>query len=248
MGGAEEHFQKTPWSLVYSARTQHDTRRRLLLEELSKTYWKPVYCYVRKKGYANEAAKDLTQSFFCEIVLGRDLLRSADPTKGRLRTFLLVALERYLASSLRHASRLKRGSQAVHVPLDGSDQAAFDVPDSLPNPDQAFYYAWITELLDHVLAEVKQEYCGTGRQQHWEVFRLRLLEPILHNAVPLGLPEICQSIGVKNPAKASNMIETVKRRFRAVLKRHLRNLVSSDEEAEEEFREIMTYLSQQGAR
>ncbi len=248
MGGMDSRFGPTPWSLVFNTRTADDTRRRVLLENLTGTYWKPVYCYLRKKGYSNDAAKDLTQGFFCEIVLGKDLIQKADRSKGKFRTFLLVALERYLASHLRQEGRIKRGGQTSFIPLDHPDYAHTEPIASLVEPDQAFYYVWITKLLDEVLGEIKREYVGSERNAHWEAFSLRLLDPILQHQAPLGIPEICARIGVDDPAKVSNMIETVKRRFRAVLKRNLRNLASSEAEAEEEFHDILKFLSERSAR
>jgi RNA polymerase sigma-70 factor (ECF subfamily) len=220
----------------------------LLLENLTKTYWKPIYCYLKKKGYANELAKDLTQSFFCEIILGRDLIGSADQAKGRFRNFLLVALERHVVSNLRHDGRLKRGGQTTFITLDAPELSNVGMDETMSTPEEAFYYSWVTELLDGVIEEVKQECHASQRQQHWEAFRLRLLEPIRGGGAPPPLPEICTQVGIAAPAKVSSMIETVKRRFRATLRRHLRELVDSDHEADEEFREIFSYLSRLGAR
>ena len=248
MGEAGSHFQPTPWSLVFSAQTEDLSRRKLLLENLTRAYWKPVYSYIAKKGYSADAAKDMTQSFFCEIILGRDLIRSADRTKGRFRTLLLVALERHVASTLRRDGRLKRGGQTSFVPLDAMDLPSFKAVDSIASPEQAFYYTWVTQLLDKVLTEVRNEYCGSDRTPHWETFRLRVVEPILDGAPAPPLSDVCTKLGIDSASQASNMIETVKRRFRAVLKRTLRDLVRSDEEAEEEFNEIFTYLSRSGAR
>jgi RNA polymerase sigma-70 factor (ECF subfamily) len=75
MGGAETRFQRTCWTDILNAKTLDEPRRREVTNDLIKKYWKPVYCYLRRKGCSNEAAKDLTQGFFHEIVLGRDLIQ-----------------------------------------------------------------------------------------------------------------------------------------------------------------------------
>ena len=85
MGGASSQFPSTHWSLILNAGTQDETRRRLATESLIEGYWKPVYCYLRKRGYGNEEAKDLTQDFFCELFLGPKLLQAADRKIGRFR-------------------------------------------------------------------------------------------------------------------------------------------------------------------
>ena len=248
MGGTGNQFKTTQWSRILSAKTKNETRRRMILNNLTETYWKPVYCYLRSKGFDNDAAKDLTQDFFSEIVLGRDLIQSANQLKGRFRTFLLVALDRYVVSAFRRTGRIKRGGQVNITKLDFADLANIQVLESMQSPDQAFYYGWIANLIEQVLEDVKNEYCNTMRASHWEAFRLRLLEPILNDTSPPRMAEVCCLCKIENESKASNMIETVKRRFRSVLKRHLRDLAGSDEEAEEEFQDIFGFLSGQCAR
>jgi len=247
MGGGESRFKATQWSCILSARTTDETRRRMILENLTKTYWKPIYCYILRKGFGNEKAKDLTQDFFAEIVLGRDLIQNADQAKGKFRTLLLVALERFIVSSLRHDGRIRRGGDAHTVHLDGLGLENCDIPGFIPGADEAFYYTWITDLLDQVLIEVKKEYSSTQRESHWEAFRLKLLEPLLHGAEALPVIEICRLYDIDSEKRASNMIETVKRRFRSVLKRRLRDLTDSEDAAEQEFRDIFNFLARYGA-
>ena len=94
MGGSGNQFPNTVslWSQFIRARTSDESRRRAIMGRLADAYWKPVYCYLRYKGYDNERAKDLTQGFFCDIVLERDIFQQADLDKGRFRTFLLTTL------------------------------------------------------------------------------------------------------------------------------------------------------------
>ena len=95
MGGERESFLSTHWSLINDVKT-HPEQDRALIGLLLQQYWKPVYCYLRRRGYHNEQAKDLTQAFLHEVVLNRHLVDRADPSKGRFRTFLLHALNQYL--------------------------------------------------------------------------------------------------------------------------------------------------------
>jgi len=96
IGGIQETFLTTHWSLIEAVGASDDDRRKALLGLLLNRYWKPVYCYLRRKGYNNEDAKDLTQGFFQEVVLGRKVIEKADRSKGRFRTFLLTALDNYV--------------------------------------------------------------------------------------------------------------------------------------------------------
>ena len=87
MGGVQEAFLTTHWSFVDNIdASNEEDRNRALVGLLLKRYWKPVYCYLRRKGYGNEQAKDLTQGFFYEVVLGRQLIEKAERSKGRFRS------------------------------------------------------------------------------------------------------------------------------------------------------------------
>jgi RNA polymerase sigma-70 factor (ECF subfamily) len=95
MGETGEAFLTTHWSLIEDIKSEED-KNRVLVGLLLNKYWKPVYCYLRRKGYDNEQAKDLTQEFFYEAVFGRGLIQKADVSKGRFRSFILIALNRFL--------------------------------------------------------------------------------------------------------------------------------------------------------
>ena len=83
MGGERETFVTTHWSLIGEVK-EHEDKDRVLIGLLLKRYWKPIYCYLRRKGYGNEQAKDLTQGFFHEVVLRRHLVDRADQSRGPL--------------------------------------------------------------------------------------------------------------------------------------------------------------------
>ena len=96
MGGTRQRFLTTQWSLIENIKAGQD-KDKLLIGFLLQEYWKPVYCYLRRAGYDNEHAKDLTQAFFHEVVLNKDLVGRADKAKGRFRSFLLHALKQVKA-------------------------------------------------------------------------------------------------------------------------------------------------------
>ena len=247
MGGAESAFQTTDWSEIRNAKTLDEARRKEVVGSLLRKYWKPVYCYLRFKGYANEPAKDLTQGFFYEIVLGRELIQQADQAKGRFRTFLLTALGRYVKDVHRIATAKKRIPTDPVVQLETIELPNLIAGQTKAKPEQVFYYAWAADLLDEVLSRIRNEYCSTGRATHWQVFQAKMLDPIFQNTKAPSLAEICAKYGVDSEDKASNLIVTVKRRFRTVLKRCLRQFVQSDSEVEEEFNELIKILSKSSA-
>ena len=247
MNDGGEGFQNTHWSVILSVRTGNERQRRAVISDLTARYWRPVCCYLRRKGYREAKAKDLTQGFFCEVVLGRDLIPQADRAKGRFRTLLLTALERYLVSVRRKEDRQKRQPKMGIRPIEMDELSKLMIPQTQMEPDEAFYYTWASDLIDLVLAELKKEYCSTEKKGHWEVFLLKVVAPIMNNEEAPSYADICSQYGIENESKASNMVITAKRRFRAILKRHLRDLVQSDDEVEDELGEVFAILSRAGA-
>jgi len=243
VGGPNESFETTYWGDLLKARTQDEGRRTAVLNELLQRYWKPVYCYLRRKGLNNEDAKDLTQGFFHEIVLGRRLIEQADPSKGRFRTFLLTALDRYVTSMHRAATARKRMPQAGIVHIEDFDSGVYMEATREAAPDDAFNYAWAVELLNGALSELESECTSDGMLTHWRVFQARVLRPTLENTVAPPLSVVCAECGISDETKASNMIITAKRRFQALLRRRVRLLVGGKESIDEEIRDLMRIFS-----
>ena len=240
MGGGQVKFLTTHWSLIEAAATEDQDRA--LIGSLLKRYWKPVYCYLRRLGYGNEEAKDLTQDFLHEVVLGRRLFQRADKSQGRFRSFLLVALKRYVAAARDKEFAQKRIPKSKLVPLDMVDESGLSAACTKLTPEDSYNYAWVSALLEQVLEQVKAECYKDAKTIHWHLFCDRVLGPITEKAGPPSMDELCHKYRVKDQTTASNMIVTVKRRFRAALRKHLRGLVSSEAEVDSELVEIMQFL------
>jgi len=245
MGGEGEAFLTTHWSLIEDVK-QHQDKDRALIGLLLKRYWKPVYCYLRRKGYDNEQAKDLTQGFLHEVVLNRNLVERADSSKGRFRSFLLHALNQYLVDEYRKETTRKRIPREKIVPLDIAD------PPTLPqvvcklDAEQSFNYIWKADLLERAFTEVKDRYTKQGMEKHWFVFQDRLLMPTLDGSDQPSLRKICRQYHIENEATVSNMLNTVKKLVRSVLKNHIRQTVVSGIAAEDELKEIFKFLEKEG--
>jgi RNA polymerase sigma-70 factor (ECF subfamily) len=241
MGGTGAAFLTTHWSLVDRA-SSDETESEALIGSLLQGYWKPVYCYLRRRGYSNEDAKDLTQGFFHEVVLGHHLVDKADRVKGRFRSYLLMALDRYITNVKQKEGAQKRIPKSRLVALDAVDACELPAAISDLNPEETFNYAWVSTLLEVVLEHVRNGCQRDGLSAHWCLFRDRVLHPILEAGDPPSLNELCERYAIEDTCKASNMIITVKRRFRAALQNHLRNLVTSEDQVSSEVEEIKKYF------
>jgi DNA-directed RNA polymerase specialized sigma24 family protein len=213
IGGSGGRFPTTHWSVIGEVRPDSAAQNRQLIGDLLQHYWKPVYCYLRRKGQGYEQAKDLTQGFFHEIVLSRNLLQRADAHKGRFRTYLLTALQRYVANVHRDQHARKRIPPDKLVSL--NDAVLTEAPQVVQDftCEESFNYAWVTNLLDRLLQEVEDDCRQCGMDLHWTLFYERVIRPVIDDTDPPPLPGLCASLGIQETAKASNMIFAVKRRF-----------------------------------
>jgi len=241
IGGVRQTFLTTHWSMLEDIKKQGNNEHALI-GLLLERYWKPVYCYLRRKGYDNEKSKDLTQGFFHEVVFDRGLVDRADPSKGSFRSLLLHALNHYVVDEQRKETARKRIPKDKLVRLDVVDLSSLpEIVDEL-EPEESFNYAWKADLLDRALSAVKESYIKQGMEKHWYVFRDRLLQPLLGDQQPLPLKQICQQYNIENEATVSHMLETVKRRFQNVLRKHVRQTVLTGQVVDEELKEILKFL------
>jgi hypothetical protein len=119
--GRSGAFSTTYWTVILAAKEAGSPESSPALEQLCRTYWPPLYAFARRRGHSPEDARDLTQQFFARL-LEKDYLRSVEPAKGKFRTFLLTAMEHFLANEWTRARRQKRGGGLTPLSLD--DQAA----------------------------------------------------------------------------------------------------------------------------
>jgi len=241
MGGTRETFLTTHWSLVEGVK-EHTDKNQALIGLLLERYWKPVYCYLRRKGYDNEQAKDLTQDFFHEVVLNRSLIERADQSKGRFRSFLLHALNQYLVDERRKEKAQKRIPPAKLVPLDMNHPPVLPQQVSQLEPEQCFDYAWKTDLLERALTELKKWYLGRGMDTHWYLFRDRLLKPSMEGLEAPRFSPLCEKYHIEDETKASNMLGAVKKQFQNILTKHVHQTVLSGDVAEAELQEMFKFL------
>ena len=238
MGGGRESFLTTHWSLIDGIKKHHD-KDQALIGLLLERYWKPVYCYLRRKGYRNEEAKDLTQGFFHEIVLGRHMVERTDPSKGRFRSFVLHTLSQFLIDQKRKGSVKTRIPDDKLVPLDISELPVLPQMILERSAEDCFEYTWKSDLIDRTVSEVQAECEKQGLQTHWQIFRDKVLVPTLHGKESQSMKTIGARYGIESESRAFNMLLTVKRRFKAALRRNMANTVLSEADIDDEWRDLL---------
>lgn len=151
IGGPRAQFQETLWSSVLRAKDDGAALGRLV-----ERTWKPLYFYLRRKGRDVEAAKDLTQAFFAHLFEQR-LLERVERGRGRFRSFLIAALEHFLANEYRLATAEKRGGGAKPLSLDFGEAETQYVPALAETPEDLYTRAWAASVLAGALEDLKRE-------------------------------------------------------------------------------------------
>jgi len=157
-------FVTTHWSVVLSAKEGATGVADVALERLCRTYWWPLYAFVRRRGYNPHDAEDLTQEFFTQL-LEKNFLSAVSPSKGKFRSFLLAAIGNFLAKDWRRANALKRGGGFSFVSLNGesAEEQYLKVPTSQLSPEQLFHQQWALTLFDQTLTKLRDEFVTAGR-------------------------------------------------------------------------------------
>src|SRR5438046_6697073 len=155
-------FATTHWSVVLEAQSQSPAAQEAL-EKLCRTYWRPVYSFIRRQGAGPEEAEELTQGFFASVLERRDL-ETVRREKRRLRSYLLVSLKHFLTNERYRAMAIKRGEGRRLVPLDvlGDSEGADLAPTDTLSADQIYERRWALTVLEEVLARLAEEYRSAG--------------------------------------------------------------------------------------
>jgi len=158
----------TRWTLVDALQAGEDRKRRAL-EELCVVYWGPVYAFIRRKGRSPQDAEDLAQEFLVSMIESESFERIS-PEKGRLRSFLLQALQNFLAVDFRDRNRHKRGGKFQHVSVERDlVERGVETTAASANPEIAFEEHWARCLLERAIARLAETYAREGKTRHFEV-------------------------------------------------------------------------------
>jgi len=208
------------------------------LEALCRDYWMPLYAAVRHFGHSPEDAKDLTQGFFARL-LEKDWLHAADREKGRFRTFLMVALKRYLSNEWHRERAEKRGGGATMVPLDTelSERLYAKSGAHSLSPEQLFDKHWALTLIETALTRMEDEYREAGRGEEF-----RTLKPCLTAARgEIDYRELAKSLG-RSEGAARVAVHRIRKRYRILFREEIARTVANESEVDEELRALMRAL------
>jgi RNA polymerase sigma-70 factor (ECF subfamily) len=227
-------FATTRWSLVLAAQGESPAAREAL-ENLCRTYWRPLYAFVRQQGYKHEEAEDFTQGFFA-VLLDRNGLDTLRKERGRLRSFLLVSLKNFLADQHRRALRIKRGKGQALIPLEELRNAEADVESFDSSTAERIYERrWASTLLDQVFAQLKADYDKAGNAALFDCLKQLLAE---------GSEAPSQADVAAKMGMTQNAIKQAFHRFRCryqfLLREEIAHTVAMPTDVEDELRYLIS--------
>lgn len=220
---------------MQAAGRQSAESSRVALEELCVSYWPPVYAYIRRRGNSASDAEDLTQAFFVHL-LDSDFVRSADPDRGRFRSYLLKSVSKFLRDARRAETTRKRGGGVRILPLDfqSSERQYLAEPADTTTAEEIFERRWALTLLDKTMSQLRTEYVSRNHEILFDCLESHV------NADASRLPYGALTEKLSMSADAiKQAARRLKLRYREILRTEIANTVSAPQEIDDELRQLL---------
>jgi RNA polymerase sigma-70 factor (ECF subfamily) len=232
-------FVTTCWTEVLLARDQETPGAREALEHLCRLYWYPIYAHVRHTVKEPHDAEDLTQEFF-RLLIEKNYLGAVDRQRGKFRSFLLVAVKRFLINAHKHASRLKRGGGQALISLDlelAEDRFHAELATGL-SPDQIFERRWAQTILDQAATQLREEYAAAGKSELFQSLSSFLSEESRSG----DYAEVASLLGMTSTTVAVT-VHRLRQRYRHFIRDAVRPTVADPAEVDGEVKHLVSALS-----
>jgi RNA polymerase sigma factor (sigma-70 family) len=231
-------FTTTHWSVVLEAARPDSPGGVDAFARLYRDYWYPLYAYVRRRGRSPHEAEDLTQDFFVSLI-ERQRLTGLEHQGGRFRSFLLRALQNFLANEWDRATAQKRGGGHSIVPLDEVDaESRFLANSATDTPEAAFDRNWAFAVLEHAMQHLEAELRSAGKESILQQLRPHLQgdrggRPYAEIAAEWGLSE----------SAVKTTVHRLRRRFGELLRAEVARTAGGPAEVERELRHLLEVVS-----
>ena len=227
-------FATTRWSLVVCAGQKSSPDSRRALESLCKSYWYPLYAYVRRRVPDTSEAQDLTQAFFAEL-LEKNYVGSATRERGRFRAYLLTAFKHFLSKEWEKAKAQKRGGGRAPIPLDfESADSWFSIePSSGLTAEQLYDQQWTITLLGQIMERLEREFDHAGKAKQFQELKGFLVGDhggTTHSQAAARLE--------MTEAAAKKAASRMRRRYRELIREEIEQTVSGPGEVDDEIRKL----------
>ncbi len=223
--------------VVRAGHGEEETARRAL-EDLCRDYWQPLFEFARRVGNNPEAAQDLTQGFFAQLLATESVAR-ADQGRGRFRSFLLGAFRNFMNAEYRARTAAKRGGSVPPAALDSLPEGGRQIADELGSPEREYDRAWAFTLLERVLRELAAEYERAGRGELFASIR-----PLLAaGSAPPGYAALGARVGLSEGA-AAVAVHRMRKRYGALLRAAIADTVADPADIDDELRHLIGIVAE----
>ncbi len=231
-------FRTTAWSVVAGAQEEEGARRDDCLAQLCRSYWKPIYYYVRRRGLNHDDARDFTQEYFATF-LEKDFVAAADRERGKFRTFVLVTVNRFLSKHLAKQNR-RQSRVCLMIPGEGEDGEPL-LPELAAHEtaEDDFNRRWALSLLEATLERMR-EHCGEDRRRNYYLVFKNYLDS-MSGTKAVSYRELAESVGMSEN-DVTNYLHRGRNIFQKLLREEIRQSVSSEPEVDEEIEALKEYL------
>jgi RNA polymerase sigma-70 factor (ECF subfamily) len=232
-------FEDTQWSLVRNAAQGTDTAAEQALEHVCRSYWYPLYAYVRRQGYAPQEAEDLTQAFFARL-LEKNYLGQANQERGRFRSFLLACLRHFLSDERDRLHTQKRGGNLVAISLDAEAGEVRYQTEFVERstPEELFDHRWAVTALERAQTRLHQEYLAAGKDELFQGLRL--------NALEIGAETSYAELGSRlhlTEEAVKSAVYRLRRRYRELVREEVSCTVSDPADIDDEVQYLIGLIS-----
>lgn len=232
-------FPETNWSLLQRAGNAIDDVRRQAIEDVLVAYYPVLITHiVRRFRLPRDAAQNLAHEFITQKILTQGILSKVDRNIGRFRSYLVRVLGNFVISELRRQGRYHK----THV-----DASAIDhLPDDSEAWEISFDHDWAAHLFKSSLAEMETDCKTTGRDDVWNIFRLRIIDPLLHDKASTPYDDLVKQLNLRTPREAINLLTTAKRTFERHVRRQLYYYATAPTAIDREFADFCEILLKRG--
>ncbi len=237
---APRGFPNTRWSVVLAATRAPSSESAAALELICQAYWYPLYAHARRCGQSPHDAQDLTQEFFRRL-LEKRWLESADREQGRLRSFLMVALKRFMSNEWDRASAQRRGGGKAQAQFDTAfAESRFAADRQTLAPDEAFDRQWALTLLRLATDRLRREFAAAGKPGDYDTLKPCLLA----DRGGIDYATVARQLGV-NEGAARVAVHRLRKRFREIYREEISQTLAGDADLDAELRHLAAALARQ---
>lgn len=224
-------FPDTQWTLILEAASTQTADGLSALDQLCRRYWEPLQSYARSRGYNPADADDVTQAFFARLLENKTHTK-ASPERGRFRTFLLHAMQNFIANDRRDAARQKRGGSAAHESVDDHTNSLV----TTQTPETLFEQKWAQAVIAAAIIELETEHRAKGRADRFEVMR-----PLLSVRHDGDTAALAAQLNVTT-VNFRKLLHGFRQRFGELVREEVARLVSDPSEVDDELGHLMKAL------